>query len=269
MANSKSGESVTERIVRVLETFDADRTVQTPSEIARLAGLPSSTAHRMVADLAATGILERDQAGRVHLGMRLWELAQRGSRALRLRQIALPHMERVQARVREHTQLAVLEQGEALFLERLSDPRAVSNITRIAGRLPLHASSSGLVLLAHASDELRERILAGPLEAVGPDTITTPDALRARLEGIRTAGVAIAPGSIEGVASGIAVPVRDGRSGPVIAALSVVVPRDAPTSGAVDELRAAAVRIAAELGRTTAELPVQRAPNPSTAGLPG
>jgi len=253
MANSDSGESVTERIVRVLETFDADRTVQSVAEISRRAALPSSTAHRMVTDLVDTGILERDQAGRVRLGLRLWELAQRGSLALRLRQTALPHMERVQARVREHTQLAVLEREEALFLERLSNPRAVSNITRIAGRLPLHASSSGLVLLAYADESLREKLLAGPLAPVGPDTVTDPDALRARLAEIRASGVAIAPGSIEGVANGIAVPVRDGRPGPVIAALSVIVPRDAPTAGAVDELRAAAIRISTELGHPEAK----------------
>lgn len=252
MANSPSGESVTERIVRVLETFDADRTVQSVADIARRAELPSSTAHRMVADLAEAGMLERDAAGRVRLGMRLWELAQRGSRALRLRQIALPHMEHVQARVREHTQLAVLEQEEALFLERLSNPRAVSNITRIAGRLPLHASSSGLVLLAHAAPSLQERVLSGPLAQVGPGTITQPDALRARLGEILSSGVAIAPASIEDVANGIAVPVRDGRTGPVVAALSVVIPRDAPTSGAVDELRAAAVRISTELPQNIA-----------------
>ncbi|MGO1630107.1 MAG: IclR family transcriptional regulator [Microbacterium sp.] len=247
MANSPSGESVTERIVRVLETFDADRAVQTVAEVSRRAELPPSTGHRMVADLVDSGLLERDDAGRIRLGLRLWELAQRGSQALRLRQIALPHMEHVQARLREHTQLAVLEQDEALFLERLSNPRAVSNITRIAGRLPLHASSSGLVLLAHADDALRERVLSGPLAAVGPETVTDPDALRPALERIRRDGVAIAPGSIEDVSTGIAVPVRDGKTGPVIAALSVVIPRAAPTAGAVDELRSAAIRISGQL----------------------
>ena len=151
MANSPSGDSMTERIVRVLETFTADRTVQTAAEIGRRADLPSSTAHRIVDELVLAGLLERDDEHRVRLGLRLWELALRGSVALRLRQAALPFMERVQARVREHTQLAVLEQDSALFLERLSHPQAGANITRIAGRLPLHASSSGLVLLAYAA----------------------------------------------------------------------------------------------------------------------
>jgi len=247
LANSPSGESVTERIVRVLETFDADRTVQTATEISRRAHLPSSTGHRMVADLLECGLLERDEDQRVRLGMRLWELALRGSHALRLRQAALPLMERVQARLREHTQLAVLENDETLFIERLSHPHAGANITRIAGRLPLHASSSGLVLLAHSPEELRERILAGPLDAVAAGTETDPARLRRDLARIRREGVVVAPGSVEAVSTGVAVPVREGR-GPVIAALSVVLPRDAPTGLAVEELRAAAARISATMG---------------------
>ncbi|WP_460947846.1 IclR family transcriptional regulator [Okibacterium endophyticum] len=247
MANSPSGESVTERIVRVLETFDTDRTVQSVSEIGRRAGLPTSTAHRMVRDLVESGMLERDEAGRIRLGLRLWELALRGSRALRLRQAALPHMERVQTRLREHTQLAVLENDEALFIERLSHPQAGANITRIAGRLPLHASSSGLVLLAFGPSELRERVLSGHLSTVSSETVTDATRLRRALDDIRRDGVVVAPGTVETVSTGIAVPVRNAR-GSVIAALSVVLPRDAPTAGAVDELRAASSAITATLG---------------------
>ncbi|MFI2427352.1 IclR family transcriptional regulator [Streptomyces sp. NPDC018955] len=245
MANSRSGETVIGRIVRVLETFDTDRTVQTAAEIGRRARLPSSTAHRIVADLVECGLLERDEEQRVRLGMRLWEPALRGSHALR--QAALPFMERVQARVREHTRLAVVENGETLFVERLSHPRAGANITRIAGRLPPHASSSGLVLLAHGPQELRERVLAGPLEAVSPETVTDPVLLRRVLAGARRDGVVVAPGTVEAVSTGVAVPVREGR-GRVVAALSVVLPRSAPTGPAAEVLRSAAAGISATLG---------------------
>jgi DNA-binding IclR family transcriptional regulator len=245
MANSRSGDSMTERIVRVLDTFTADRTTQTATEIAQRARLPASTAHRIVGDLVAAGLLERDEEARIRLGMRLWELALRGSSALRLRQAALPHMEAVQARIREHTQLAVLEHGEALFLERLSHPDAGANITRIAGRLPLHASSSGLVLLAHADPAVRERVLAGPLRAVSAETIVDAVTLRALLTSIRRTGHVVSPGSIEVVSTGVAVPVRE--HGEVIAALSVVLPRDTPPQAAVDALREASRGIEADL----------------------
>jgi len=247
MANSRSGDSVTERLVRVLETFTATRTVQTAAEIGRRSGLPISTAHRIVNDLVVAGLLERDDARRVRIGMRLWELSTRSSHALRLRQAALPFMERVQVRVREHTQLAVLEKDEALFIERLSGAESGSNITRVAGRLPLHASSSGLVLLAYGTSELQERILQAPLAPLSSETITDAGVLRRKLSEVRTLGHAIAPGYIEAVSTGVAVPIRD-ETGAVAAALSVVLPRDAAPDAALRELRRAAADIAAALG---------------------
>lgn len=247
MANSPSGDSVTDRLVRVLETFTPSRTVQTAAEIGRRSGLPRSTAHRMVSEFVDAGLLERDDDRRIRIGMRLWELATRSSQALRLRQAAMPAMERVQARIREHTQLAVLEQDEALFLERLSGPTSGSNITRIAGRLPLHASSSGLVLLAFGGRELQERILSGPLPRRTPETITEATVLRRKLAEVRTLGHAIARGSIELVSTGVAVPVRD-ETGSVVAALSVVLPRDAETATALAELHRGRREIERALG---------------------
>jgi DNA-binding IclR family transcriptional regulator len=247
VANSPSGDSMTERLVRVLETFTPTRTVQTSAQIGRRAGLPSSTAHRIVGELVDAGLLRRDESNGISVGMRLWELGTRSSHALRLRQAAMPFMERIQARVREHTQLAILEQDEALFLERLSGPESGSNVTRIAGRLPLHASSSGLVLLAFADEALKERVLAGHLAPVTRSTIVDRGPLRRKLDEIRTAGYALAPGYIEDVSTGIAVPLRD-ETRRVIAALSVVLPRDAETEFALVELFRSARDIERELG---------------------
>lgn len=243
MANSRSGDSIVDRVVRILETFDSGRARQSASDIARRAALPMSTAHRLVGDLAEAGLLDRSDDGSLQIGMRLWELTTRGSRALGLRQAAMPFMSQVQAAVRQHTQLAVRDGDEALFLERLSHPDAGANITRVAGRLPLHASSSGLVLLAHATAEDIDRILDGPLRAVSSETVTDPAALRRVLAAIRRQGYVVAPGSIEAVSTGIAVPIRD--AGAVFAALSVIVPREYPEPLAVVEvLRRAADGIA-------------------------
>ena len=170
--------------------------------------------------------------------MRLWELATRSSHALRLRQAAMPSMERVQPRVREHTQLAILEQDEALFLERLSGPESGSNVTRVAGRLPLHASSSGLVLLAFGERDLQERILAAPLVTLTRETITDAAPCGASWPRCARSGHAIAPGYIEEVSTGVAVPVRD-ETGTVIAALSVVLPREPGRTRARGAARAA------------------------------
>lgn len=224
MANSATGEALIERLVRILSTFDAQRTAQTAAQIARRAKLPSSTAYRLVNDMVAQGLLERDAQGQVSIGLRLWELSLRGSPALGLRQAAQPFMSALNQRVREHTQLGVLEGTDVLFIERLSAPGASANITKIAGRLPINASSSGLVLLAHASANLQQAVLEGPLAQLTPLTLAEPSKLRRELSAIRRQGYAVAPGSIELVSTGIAVPVFD-HTGHCVAALSVVLPR--------------------------------------------
>jgi DNA-binding IclR family transcriptional regulator len=245
---------MTTRFVRILASFDADRTTQTASEIARRAGLPVSTAHRLVRELCAAGLLDRDDDGRVRIGLRLWELTTRGSRALGLRQAAMPAMRRVQERIREHTQLGILDEPDVIFLERLSDPAAGANITRIAGRLPLHASSSGLALLAFAAPEVQQRVLDGPLPALAAETPADADALRRKLAEVRRLGFAEAPGSVEAESTGIAVPVRADlrESAPVVAAIGVVLPRDrsgatAKRVEAIDALLAAAADVRAAL----------------------
>jgi len=247
MANSNSGESATDRFVRVLETFTPTRTTQTATDIGRRAGLPSSTAHRIVGDLVAAGLLERDEDRRLRVGLKLWELTTRSSHALWLREAALPFMEEVQARIGEHTQLVVLEEDSALCVERLSGASAGENMTLIAGRLPLHASSSGLVLLAYAPQQFREQVLAAPLKRVGPETVTDPARLRRVLARIRQTGHVIAPGTVSAVSTGVAVPLRD-RTGEVIAALSVILPRGVDPLPALEELKAASRAIARTLG---------------------
>ena len=90
MANSPTGDSVIGRVVRLLNAFDRQQPSMTLSGLAHRASLPLTTAHRLVEELVKYGLIERDPDGQLRVGLRLWELAARGSRALTLREIALP-----------------------------------------------------------------------------------------------------------------------------------------------------------------------------------
>jgi hypothetical protein len=171
----------------------------------------------------------------------MWELASRASPTLGLWEAAMPFLEDLHAVVGHHAQLGVLDGREVLFVERLSAPGAVVNVTKIAGRLPLHASSAGLVLLAHASADLQETIISGPLRVYTPRTITDPRVLRATLAQIRQQGFVHCPGYIHPDASGLAVPVQD-RHERLVAAVSVVVPADERALTHLPVLRAIARR---------------------------
>jgi DNA-binding IclR family transcriptional regulator len=238
MTEHSGGESVLSRAVRILETLTPEEPALTVSEIARRSGLHVATASRLIAALVGHGLLVRRADGQVAVGVRLWELALRASPALGLREAAMPFLEDVHAVVGHHVQLGVLDGEDVIFVERLSAPGAVINYTRIAGRLPLHASSSGVVLLAHGPRELQERVLAGPLEAFTPATTTDPARLRALLADVRRTGAAVLAGHLHEEAAGVAVPVRD-RHDRVVAALSVIVPNDGQARLAVPLLRTA------------------------------
>jgi DNA-binding IclR family transcriptional regulator len=247
MARSDSGESLLERVVRILECFTPETPALAVTEIARRADLPTTTASRLVTELVGHGLLVRD-AGRLRIGTRLWELGARASSTVSLRETAMPVLEDLHRAVGHHAQLGVLDGDEVLFVERLSADRAVINLTRIAARLPLHASSSGLVLLAFASTTLQERVLARPLAGFTRNTVTDPAVLRTRLAEVRERGVALCPGYIHLDATGVAVPVRDG-AGHVVAAVSVVVPNDGEAARTVPALTEAARRIRDRLSR--------------------
>jgi DNA-binding IclR family transcriptional regulator len=105
------------------------------------------------------------------------------------------------------------------------------------------------VLLAYADAEVVERVFAKPLRAVSAETITDAAVLRRTLADVRRRGHVVSPGSIERVSTGVAVPVRDER-GRVIAALSVVLPRDSGAeAAAIEELTSASAGITKVLSR--------------------
>lgn len=190
MANSKSGDSVVDRIVRLISAFPPDGALQL-SELAARAGLPLTTTHRLVRQLAEHNLLDAGPGGLVRPGLRLWELVNRASPALALRQAAMPFMEDIQQVLNQNVNLAVLDGWEVLFVERLSRRGSVANRARVAGRMPVHITSAGLALVAN-----QEKALQGFAQLAG---VVDPDTW------------------------GIAVPVLDRRKR-AVASLGVVVP---------------------------------------------
>jgi DNA-binding IclR family transcriptional regulator len=242
------GDTVTTRVLGVLAAFSADHPELTLTEIAQRTGLPLSTAHRLVGELAAWGALERADDGRYRVGLRLWEVGALAPRGLGLRESAMPFLEDLYEVTRQNVQLAVLDGTEVVYVERISGRGAVNVITRVGGRLPLHATGVGLVLLAHADPAFQEQVLAAPLRRYTAMTMCRADDLRRALAEVRRTGVAVSDRQIEMVALSVAAPVR-GQRGEVVAALSVVVPAEGSDARAyVPVVRAAARGISRVLG---------------------
>ncbi|MEJ2860998.1 IclR family transcriptional regulator [Actinomycetospora flava] len=248
----QSGPSVTERVLGILSAFGPGAEALTLSGIARGAGLPLSTAHRLVGELAAWGALERGEDGRYRIGLRLWEVGALAPRSLGLRERAMPYLEDLYEATRQNVQLAVRDGHEVVYVERLAHPEAVRVFSRVGGRMPLHATGVGQVLLAFSPPAVQEDVLAGPLPALTPRTITDSGSLRRALAAVRREGVAVCDGMVDLLSLSVAAPVR-GEDEQVVASLSVVVPSaGAEPRTIVPAVRAAARGISRALGAPSA-----------------
>jgi DNA-binding IclR family transcriptional regulator len=220
--SSSPGTSVSARLFAVLDTFDADHREQRLTDIARRAGVPVPTAHRMVRDLLDWGALARADNGAYVIGRRLWDLGLLGPTQTGLRETASPFLHDIYGATLATVHLAVRDGTAALYLDRLMGHASVPVVSRIGSRLPLHATGVGKVLLAHAPDEVQREVLAS-LTRVTAYSIVQPGRLRQELARVRTDGYAQTNEEMSLGASSVAVPVRD-ASDAVVAALGLVVP---------------------------------------------
>jgi len=245
VANSSSGDSVVERVVRLIAAFPEGVTSLQLTELAERAGLPLSSAHRLVRQLSQQGLLDLGAGGTVRLGLRLWELVNRNSPTLALRQAAMPFMEDIQQVLNQNVNLAILEGWEALFVERLSRRGSVANRARVAGRMPVHISSAGLALMANQPRELQAEYLKHFRDPAGK---VSADVVRHLLAEAAQQGYAQLAGVVDPDTWGIAVPILDSKRR-TVAALGVVVPlAEMRLQALVPALQTAARGIGRQLG---------------------
>jgi len=238
------GRSVTARALSVLTAFDAEHPRLTLTAIAQRADIPLATAHRLVRELELWGALQRDPDGRYVIGLRLWEIGLLAPVNGRLREAALPYMQELCETTHDNVHLAVRDELDAVYVEKLTTPKAVPIVSRTGGRLPLHATGVGKVLLAHAPDDVREEVLSH-LDRITPYTVTQRGRLDGELQRVREDGYAQTHEEMSLGACSVAVPIR--MKGRVVAAVGIVVP-----SLTRDKARlVAALRVAAEgIGRS-------------------
>jgi DNA-binding IclR family transcriptional regulator len=105
----------------------------------------------------------------------------------------------------------------------------------VGRQTPLHATSSGKVLLANAAPVERTRLVeAIGLAAYTAETITDAGQLEQQLQEILDQGYATTEGEYEDGLNAVAVPVRDAR-GMVVAALSASGPSYRLTADRMEE----------------------------------
>jgi DNA-binding IclR family transcriptional regulator len=222
------------------------------TEVAERARLPKSTAARLLASLTREDVVEQQPGStRYRLGPRLLSLAA-GLRPTRgLIATAHPFLVELALRTGEAAGLSVPDGSTIHYIDQVESPNPVQVRDWTGTRIPLHAVSSGQVVLANLSPADLERHLSERLERFTARTLVDATLLRDRVHEVRRDGYAWAREEYaEGIVS-IAAPIAD-ADGEVVAAVHVHGPsyrfplpgQEAAIAEAVLE---AAARIAARL----------------------
>jgi DNA-binding IclR family transcriptional regulator len=200
--------SVLGKVVAVLRAFTVEETVLGFAELARRTGLAKATLHRLLAEMVSTGLLDRSD-GRYRLSGLVFELGMRASVERSLLEVATPFLEELLERTQETVHLGIREGAEVVYIAKMGGDRQAESPSRLGGRMPVHATAIGKVLLAHADEDARAAVLAAPLGRRAPRTVVHVDVLRRQLEVARERNLAF---EHEESAVGITSPPRSVRT---------------------------------------------------------
>ena len=209
---------------RVLDLFTSETPEWGVTEAALALRIPRSSAHDLLDTLACTGLLRRVEGNRYRPGVKLLCLTSAALDSFAVRGAAHPVMECLARRLGATIHLAILDQAEVVYIDKVtpqSGPRIQAS--SVGRRLPAHATAVGKALLAHQPSATITHTLASvDLQRLTERTVCSVDALRFELRGALRAGVARdREGSVDGVCCHAA-PISE--RGATTAAVSVSVP---------------------------------------------
>jgi DNA-binding IclR family transcriptional regulator len=225
VATSQEGSKLNQSVrkaVTLLRATAASTNGTSVSALARAAGLPRATALRLIQTMEQEGLLLRvPEADRVLLGPELVRLARQVDMATLVREVARGRLAELREAVRETVTLSVVApDGRLDLVYQVDGPQHLVPRSWVGQRFPLHASSSGKLLLSTYDDERLERFVRDPLPALTPHTITTRRALREELERTRARGYASTVDELEEGLSGVSVGIF-GESGELVGVINV------------------------------------------------
>jgi IclR family transcriptional regulator, acetate operon repressor len=242
------------KVFAVLECIASAQRPLAISELAALLGVPKPTMHRIVRQLDAEGLLQREPHSRVYApGPRLLNFALGAVRSSMRSAPRHAVLEALSAKVGETCNFGMIAGSSVLYLDRVEASWPFGLRFEPGSRVPLHCTSVGKLLLSVQPRRRRDELIrAAPLARYTENTITEPGKLHAELEEIRKRGYSIDNQEFLAGVVCLAVPVRDGN-GAICAGLAISAPNARmsvkESVGHLPALLEAAKQLAAHLGQ--------------------
>lgn len=223
--DGRGGLRTLDRALGLLEMLCQSNGGVSLTELSHRSGLPKSTVHRLLGGLIARRLVAQDTYNQHYVpGIKLFELSQQALQKLRLRDQALPELKELCAHTRETVHLAILDDGDVIYIDKEETPQTIRMFSAIGKRGPAHCTGVGKVLLAALSDEeLADVVRRKGLPRFTENTITDAKGLRTHLQDVRRVGYAIDDREHEPEIRCVACAIFD-HSGAAIASISLTVP---------------------------------------------
>ena len=230
-----AGDTPTMRLFALLEVIAAKDQRYSLQALVAETGLPKPTLHRMLQQMEAAGLLQREGDGRQYgTGTRLRRLAENlllndshhGARHAVLRHLV--------DEVGESCNITALSGSEVVYLDRVETAAPLRFYLHPGSRVPAHCSASGKIFLAQMTPAQRRRLLAhAPLEAYTAKTETDLAKLEKQIKRVQSDGHAI----------------DDEEFLPGLLCIAVLVPADSGASNLCVAIQAPIVRLSADKAR--------------------
>ena len=212
-----------ERSFQILDLFVQAENPLTIQDICKELEINPNMSFRMLATMVNAGYLVKDEKnGTYSVSLKMLQLSRRALMSLDIRHVVMPYLDMLRLKYpKANFNLAVLYLGDVIVVDRVDSQNLPRTYFAPGKSLPFHATGLGKILTCELSEnDLDDLIAKKGLKAYTPNTIISPEALKAELEKIRKSFVSRDREEFIPQDNCNAVPLRD-SSGSIIAAISI------------------------------------------------
>lgn len=239
-----------EKAIMILNTL-AEAGDQSITELHTQLQIPKSTTFVILNTLEKNHLIDKTPDGKFRLGFGLFRLGMNYYKQMDVRNIARPYLESLVSNTPFTCHLAILENNQPVYIDKVEGDGFVRFATMIGQRLPLHSSGVGKALAMGMSNEEIEKSVADRLEPLTDKSHRTLKEVLDDIETARENGYSIEDEQMEEGIRCIGSPIYN-TTGKAIASISITaLVRDLPASKIHQlgtKVSDTALRISMELG---------------------
>ncbi len=183
----------TSRLFQIIEFLACSKDWVSLRTMARELHISAASAYRSLNSLRELGyVRQRPQDSKYQLTLKIAWVSAQVLENVQLRQIAHPFLQNLTSVTNETTHLAVLEDREFVYIDKVDNTQAMRMRSRVGQRGQLHCTAAGKAMLAFLpANELARLVKRLKFQRLTDNTITDPAHYLDHLSKVRQLGYAV------------------------------------------------------------------------------